>query len=138
MAARATKIQLTIAAIIATSVSAWADDTGVLSAAPSRPSLAQPSPVSRVSGVTQFGMPGDHKYIFCEGADCPARTPKHFNEPAPTPPIVMHKAAPVYVVPIVEETAPAAKQAPKPKPKLKKRKARKPVPKHTNDCPVTK
>lgn len=138
MAARATTIQLTIAAIIATSVSAWAQDTGVLLAAPSRPSLAQPSPVSRVSGVTQFGMPGDHKYIFCEGADCPDRTQKHFNEPPPPPPLVMPKPAPVYVEPMVEEAAPAAKKAPAPKLKPKKRKASKPVRKHTNDCPVPK
>lgn len=138
MAVRATTIQLTIAAIIATSASAWAQDAGVLSAAPSRPSLAQPSPVSRVSGVTQFGMPGDHKYIFCEGADCPDRTTKHFNEPPPPQPLVMPKAASVYVEPMIEEAVPVAKKAPAPKSKMKKRKASKPVRKHTNDCPVTK
>lgn len=133
MAKHATTLHFTLAALIATSASAWAETTA-LPTSPSKPSLEQPSPVSRVSGVTQFGMPGDHKYIFCDGADCPPRTPKHISEPPPPPPLVMPK--PVYVEPPVAE--PPARLKAKPTPKHKKRKAHKPVKKHTNDCAVSK
>ena len=39
-------------------------------------SLDPPVAVRRFMGTTQFGMPADAKYIFCDGQDCPERTTK--------------------------------------------------------------
>ncbi len=55
-------------------------------------SLAEPSPINKVMGANQFGMPQDAKFIFCEGGDCPDRTTK--SMPAPTQP-----PSPIVVAP---------------------------------------
>ncbi len=44
-------------------------------------SFEESYPTIRVFDITQFGMQGDKKYIFCEGADCPNHTIKHISEP---------------------------------------------------------
>ncbi|ONU62408.1 hypothetical protein A8E62_14065 [Burkholderia cenocepacia] len=102
---------------------------------PTNASLGTPNPVSRASGVVQFGMPGDHKYVFCDGADCPDRTLKHIAEPPPPPPLVMPKPV-VVEPPVIEER----EEAPPPKPKVKHHKKHKPVKKPVKrlDCPATK
>lgn len=48
--------------------------------------LSQPSPVARLSDVTQFGVPRDSTYIFCDGADCPDRSTKHLYVEPPAEP----------------------------------------------------
>lgn len=83
-------------------------------------SLGEPSPVSRVMGVAQFGMPRDAKLIFCEGRDCPDRTTKTLTSPTPVAlppapaPVVVSQ--PMSIQPLAE-LSPAKVQPPK---KLKK------------------
>ncbi|WP_082745286.1 hypothetical protein [Burkholderia savannae] len=48
--------------------------------------LSQPSPVVRLSDVTQFGVPRDSTYIFCDGVDCPDRSTKHLYVEQPAEP----------------------------------------------------
>lgn len=89
--------------------------------------LNQPSPVDRLSDVTQFGVPRDAKYIFCDGADCPERSIKHLHvppPPAPAPvPVVIPQ--PQSIQPPAE-LSPAKVEAPKPAPKKKPKKRVKP------------
>ena len=89
--------------------------------------LNQPSPVDRLSDVTQFGVPRDAKYIFCDGADCPERSIKHLHvptPPAPAPaPVVMPQ--PQSIQPPAA-LSPAKVEAPKPAPKKKPKKRVKP------------
>lgn len=89
--------------------------------------LNQPSPVDRLSDVTQFGVPRDSKYIFCDGADCPERSIKHLHIPPPPPPA----PAPVVIpqpqsIQPPAELSPAKVEAPKPAPKKKPKKRAKP------------
>lgn len=89
--------------------------------------LNQPSPVDRLSDVTQFGVPRDAKYIFCDGADCPERSIKHLHVPPPPPPA----PAPVVIpqpqsIQPPAELSPAKVEAPKPAPKKKPKKRVKP------------
>lgn len=89
--------------------------------------LNQPSPVDRLSDVTQFGVPRDAKYIFCDGADCPERSIKHLHVPPPPPPA----PAPVVIpqpqsIQPPAELLPAKVEAPKPAPKKKPKKRVKP------------
>lgn len=53
----------------------------VMAASLSNFNSEESNPVIRVFDITQFGMQGDKKYIFCEGADCPSHTIKHISEP---------------------------------------------------------
>lgn len=90
--------------------------------------LNQPSPVDRLSDVTQFGVPRDAKYIFCDGADCPERSIKHLHVPPPPPPpapapVVIPQ--PQSIQPPVE-LSPAKVEAPKSAPKKKPKKRAKP------------
>ena len=88
--------------------------------------LNQPSPVDRLSDVTQFGVPRDAKYIFCNGADCPERSIKHLHVPPPPPPpapVVIPQ--PQSIQPPVE-LSPAKVEAPKSAPKKKPKKRAKP------------
>lgn len=86
--------------------------------------LSQPSPVDRLSDVTQFGVPRDAKYIFCDGADCPERSIKHLHVPPPPPvPVVIPQPQPIQ--PPVE-LSPAKVEAPKLAPKKKPKKRVKP------------
>lgn len=88
--------------------------------------LNQPSPVDRLSDVTQFGVPRDAKYIFCDGADCPERSIKHLHVPPPPPaptPVVIPQ--PQSIQPPAE-LSPAKVEAPKPAPKKKPKKRVKP------------
>lgn len=97
--------------------------------------LNQPSPVDRLSDVTQFGVPRDAKYIFCDGADCPERSIKHLHVPPPPPPA----PAPVVIpqpqsIQPPAELSPAKVEAPKPAPKKKPKKRAKPKPKVKYEC----
>jgi hypothetical protein len=40
-------------------------------------SLAQENPAIAYLNITQFGLPGDEQYVFCDERDCPSRTIKH-------------------------------------------------------------
>lgn len=53
--------------------------------------LAEEIPGMTMFGITQFGMNGDDKYIFCDGRDYQRRTIKHFfiAEPVALTPLVM-------------------------------------------------
>ena len=96
--------------------------------------LNQPSPVDRLSDVTQFGVPRDAKYIFCNGADCPERSIKHLHVPPPPPPpapVVIPQ--PQSIQPPVE-LSPAKVEAPKPATKKKPKKRAKPKPKVKYEC----
>lgn len=55
-------------------------------------SLIEPRPVERLANVVQFGVPGDSKFIICDGADCPQRSRKFI---APTPELVVAAATPI-------------------------------------------
>jgi hypothetical protein len=127
-----------MALLVAGTATVWAQsDPVVLPRPAANPSLEQPSPISRLSGVIQFGMPGDQKFIFCDGSDCPMRSRKHLSEPVPASPAVLHKelAAEEYLVmpPASTQTNPplASKQR-------KQRVAHKPGKRRSNDCRVTK
>lgn len=88
--------------------------------------LNQPSPVDRLSDVTQFGVPRDAKYIFCDGADCPERSIKHLHVPPPAPaPVPAVIPQPQSIQPPAE-LSPAKVEAPKPAPKKKPKKRVKP------------
>lgn len=88
--------------------------------------LNQPSPVDRLSDVTQFGVPRDAKYIFCDGADCPERSIKHLHVPPPAPaPVPAIIPQPQSIQPPAE-LSPAKVEAPKPAPKKKPKKRVKP------------
>lgn len=133
--ARRAKHHLSLAALLVLSLNAIAADSASLPPPPTNASLGVPSPVSRVSGVEQFGMPGDHKYVFCNTNECPDRTLKHMAELPPPPPLVMPK--PVVEPPVIEER----EEAPPPKPTVKHHKKHKPVkkkPAKRLDCAVTK
>lgn len=95
--------------------------------------LNQPSPVDRLSDVTQFGVPRDAKYIFCNGADCPERSIKHLHVPPPPPPAPVVIPQPQSIQPPVE-LSPAKVEAPKPAPKKKPKKRAKPKPKVKYEC----
>ncbi|MCG1040518.1 MULTISPECIES: hypothetical protein [Burkholderiaceae] len=48
----------------------------------------QLNPIERLSGVVQFGVPRDTKFVFCDGEDCPERSIKHLHippQPLPLP-----------------------------------------------------
>jgi len=110
-------------------------------AASASPALAQalnqPNPVQRLLAVTQFGMPRDTKFVFCEGVDCPERSLKHLNIPPlaqahSPPPRELEPAAqsPPLTQPEAEAQKPASK-AIKKKPARKKRRIKcdcKPIP----------
>lgn len=90
--------------------------------------LNQPSPVDRLSDVTQFGVPRDAKYIFCDGADCPERSIKHLHVPPPAPapaPAPVAIPQPQSIQPPAE-LSPAKVEAPTPAPKKKPKKRVKP------------
>lgn len=87
--------------------------------------LNQPSPVDRLSDVTQFGVPRDAKYIFCDGADCPERSIKHLHVPPPPAPAPVVIPQPQSIQPPAE-LSPAKVEAPKPAPKKKPKKRVKP------------
>jgi hypothetical protein len=86
--------------------------------------LNQPNPIERLSDVTQFGVPRDAKFVFCDGDDCPERTIKHLYVPPPPPPPVPDVTpAPQSVQP--PATLSPAKDEPAKKPAKKKRPKRK-------------
>ena len=133
--ARRARQHLSLVALLATSLNTFAADSTKLPPPPANASLGTPSPVSRVSGVVQFGMPGDHKYVFCNTNECPDRTLKHIAEPPPPPPLVMPQ--PVVEQPVIEEH----EETPPPKHKVKRHKKHKPVkkkPVKRMDCVVPK
>lgn len=83
--------------------------------------------------VSQFGVPRDAKYVFCNGADCPERSTKTVPAPkvaAPTP-VITRPVAPMVPPQATQpppelsrakvEPPPKAKAAPKKKPVRKKR-----------------
>jgi hypothetical protein len=79
--ARRAKQHLSLAALLALSLNAFADDATKLPPPPTNASLGTPNPVSHVSGVVQFGMPGDHKYVFCNTNECPDKKHKPAKKP---------------------------------------------------------
>lgn len=96
--------------------------------------LNQPSPVDRLSDVTQFGVPRDAKYIFCDGADCPERSIKHLHVPSPPPaPVPVVTPQPQSIQPPAE-LSPAKVEAPKPAAKKRLKKRAKPKPKVKYEC----
>lgn len=96
--------------------------------------LNQPSPVDRLSDVTQFGVPRDAKYIFCDGADCPERSIKHLHVPSPPPaPVPAVTPQPQSIQPPAE-LSPAKVEAPKPAAKKRLKKRAKPKPKVKYEC----
>jgi hypothetical protein len=117
-----------LGAVLAISTPTWAESLA-LNTTPNKASLEQPSPLSRITGVTQFGMPGDQKYIFCDGADCPPSTPKSVST---SKPVIALK----NVTPDVIASEPLVVSKPKHISKAKKHKPNKPVQKHNHDCPV--
>lgn len=45
--------------------------------------LAEPNPVGHLSSVTQFGMPSDAEFVFCDQEVCPLHSVKHLARPSP-------------------------------------------------------
>jgi len=77
------------------------------------PSLAEPAVIVSTLRVTEFGMPADSKFVFCDGADCPERTPKAINlpepsqpQPLPMPAAVSAQLAPPAPLPIASANMP--------------------------------
>lgn len=138
MAPHANHFRFVVALLAAGAATVWAQSDPVALPKPAtNPSLEQPSPLSRVSGVTQFGMPGDQKFIFCDGADCPVRSRKHLSEPRQTTALVATK---VIAIEEVVDAQPAARQMSPATPikQSTQRKARKSAKKRVNDCRATK
>lgn len=135
--ARRAALYISLAGLLAAHLNAMADESAALPSPPSNAALGQTSPVARISDVVQFGMPGDHKFVFCDSGECPDRTLKHISEPPA--PVALAMPAPTVATPAVIERADPPPTAPAPKAMHKKRKhARKPVKSPTHDCAVTK
>lgn len=69
------------------------------------PALAQvqaSQSVNRNMAVSQFGMPKDARYVFCETSECPRRSVKHW---AP-PPEDSKRATSAQLTPVVGDTRP--------------------------------
>lgn len=63
-------------------------------------SLGQPAQVRRFMGATQFGMPADAKYVFCDELDCPDRTTKTLPAPRrPPDPALAAPGGPALLAP---------------------------------------
>ena len=68
--------------------------------------LIEPSQVPKAMDVTQFGVPRDAKYVFCNGEDCPERSTKT----VPAPKVV--DPAPLITRPVAPVVLPQATQPP--------------------------
>jgi len=68
--------------------------------------LIDPTPAPRAMDVSQFGVPRDAKFIFCNGEDCPERTTKTMTTPKPAAP------APVALRPPIAAVMPQSIQLP--------------------------
>lgn len=73
--------------------------------------LGEPNPVERLMDVTQFGVPRDAKYVFCNGEDCPERSIKHLDTPRPGRAVAPAAAGAVPAGPLTPPTANAAPAA---------------------------
>lgn len=92
--------------------------------------LASENPISASLGITQFGMPGDDKYVFCHERDCQHRTTKHIfvAEVSKPIPLIMPEPTRLDVLPVIETVSL------KPVSTSHKRKIRKPVKKGQLYC----
>ena len=68
--------------------------------------LIDPSQAPKAMDVSQFGVPRDAKYVFCNGADCPERSTKTVPAPKAAAP------APVITRPVAPVVPPQATQPP--------------------------
>lgn len=76
--------------------------------------LEQQQPVSAPMEATQFGVPGDAKFIFCSGADCPERSRKTLTQPLVAPPQQRIPARPSVALPEPRPVEPQGTSAKKP------------------------
>ncbi|MFN7883705.1 MAG: hypothetical protein ACK5PF_11925 [bacterium] len=100
-------------------------------------SLGEPPAIMRVLEISQFGLPRDARYVFCDTGECPARSTKSFTvapiarvATAPAPP---QPASPPSA-PVAETLSHAKVQTPTLAPKTKPTTAPKRRP-ATCDCP---
>lgn len=68
--------------------------------------LIETSQAPKAMDVTQFGVPRDAKYVFCNGADCPERSTKTMPVPKVTSP------TPINPRPLAPVMPPQATQPP--------------------------
>lgn len=96
--------------------------------------LNELNPVQKMLDVTQFGVPRDAHYIFCNGDDCPDRSIKHlYVPPPPAPPRGVEPAPQTMPIPNLSR-AKDAEPTPAPAPVQKKQKPKRKKPAVKWDC----
>ena len=83
--------------------------------------LIEPSQAPKAMDVTQFGVPRDAKYVFCNGEDCPERSTKTVPAPkvvAPAP-VITRPVAPFVPLQATQPPPELSRAKVEPPPKAK-------------------